>query len=496
MTIRFYCIVLLATLHLSLVSVKAFRNLLGWDQWLTQHPRVAQVVEYYSQVTVMQADYSFFSPNVASDLKVEVTVEDSQGQHVINPFRISNTAVNTRFQCSIIGFQSIPAAQELIARSWAARAYEKYPTARSVSVKGSMYYLPTLREYQRGKATLLREGIRDFFFYLTRPELIPRRLQLISIMKIRALLPQVQLSGDTRPLAFLRIATGVVVLLELLTLWPSIQDIYGSHGYIEWVISQNLFSLPQLPTMAGIFAWLNPEVVTADAVLYGTLGVYIASLIGMVLGYRANVMAFIAWALHLVINNSANMYGYGVESFIHISLFYLIFMPTTAHWAIRRPDSQRAENAGRYAGLWLTILRIHLCIVYLNAGVAKFLGQDWISGEAIWRTLAQPTYAQFDMFWIAYVPWLSVIATWSVLLLETAYPVFIWFPAIRRYWLAATISMHLGIGLLMGLHAFAGIMIVLNITAFGWPYLAIIYTRSREKLAHLRWLSRGIMEKA
>ena len=315
-------------------------------------------------------------------------------------------------------------------------------------------------------------------------------------MKIRTLLSGFQASEDTRPLAFLRIATGVVVLLELLTLWPNIQDIYGSHGYIEWVISQNLFSLPQLPTMAGIATLLNPELVTADAVLYGTLGVYIASLIGMVLGFRAKAMAFVAWALHLVINNSANMYGYGVESFIHISLFYLIFMPTTTHWAVRRLSRERSDKAEQYAGLWLTILRIHLCIVYLNAGMAKFLGQDWISGEAIWRTLAQPTYAQFDMFWIAYVPWLSLIATWSVLLLETAYSVFIWIPALRKYWLAAIIAMHAGIGLLMGLHAFAGIMIVLNIAAFGWPYVAVVYTYTREKFAHLRWLSRGMMEKA
>ena len=151
MNYRFYSIVLLATLHLSLVSVKAFRNIFGWDQWLTEHPRVGQLVEYYSQVTVMQADYSFFSPNVASDLRVEVTVEDSSGVHLVNPFRISNTAVNTRFQCSVIGFQSIPAAQELTARSWAARVYEQYPTARSVSVTGSMYHLPTLREYREGQ---------------------------------------------------------------------------------------------------------------------------------------------------------------------------------------------------------------------------------------------------------------------------------------------------------------------------------------------------------
>ena len=309
-------------------------------------------------------------------------------------------------------------------------------------------------------------------------------------MNVRKLISSDHTSVDARPLAFLRIGTGVVILLELFALWPNISDIYGSHGYIEWIISQHLFSLSQLPTMAGILHWLPPETVSADTVLYGTLSIYIASLVGMVIGYRANAMALLAWAFHLIINNSANMYGYGVESFIHVSLFYLIFMPTTAHWALIRSSRQSTVN------LWMTILRLHLCIVYLNAGLAKWLGQDWLGGEAIWRAVAQPTYGQFDMFWIAYVPWLSVVATWGVLILETAYPIFVWWPLTRKYWLGAIVAMHLGIGLLMGLHAFAGIMIVLNIAAFGWPYVVAIYAYGREKLGLVAWLNQEVVEKA
>ena len=315
-------------------------------------------------------------------------------------------------------------------------------------------------------------------------------------MNLRKLISLVDSPADTRSLAFLRIGTGVVVLLELLTLWPNIRDIYGSHGYIEWVISQHLFSLSQLPTMAGILGWLNPEAISADVVLYGTIGLYIVSLVGLVVGYRANAMALLAWAFHLIINNSANMYGYGVESFIHISLFYLIFMPTTTHWALVRSRRKRTVDADRYVLLWMTVLRLHLCIVYLNAGMAKWSGQDWLSGEAIWRAVAQPTYGQFDMFWVSYVPWLSVAATWSVLILETAYPIFVWWPRTRKYWLGAIVAMHLGIGLLMGLHAFAGIMIVLNVAAFGWPYVDAICAYCRDKLGNTRWASSEVMENA
>ncbi|MBT1705308.1 hypothetical protein [Chryseosolibacter indicus] len=151
MKIKIYIILILACVHFGLISVKAFRNQFAWAEWLAKHETLSKVVEYYSQVTVMQADYSFFSPNIASDLKIEVIVEDENGKHPVNLFDVSNPEVNTRFQCSIIGFQNVSIAQELIARSWAARAYEKYPSAKFIGVRGATYQLPTQREYSSGK---------------------------------------------------------------------------------------------------------------------------------------------------------------------------------------------------------------------------------------------------------------------------------------------------------------------------------------------------------
>ncbi|MBT1705307.1 hypothetical protein [Chryseosolibacter indicus] len=287
--------------------------------------------------------------------------------------------------------------------------------------------------------------------------------------------------AKTEPLAFLRIATAIVALAELLLLSSHWKDIYGSHGYIEWVISSNLFSMPNLPTMAGISELLNREVVSNDMIMYSLLGLYIVSLSLMMLGFKSNIMAFFSWLLHLTINNSANMYGYGVETFIHVSLFYLIFMPSSSHWAIsKHPETTTTKI---YANLLLTILQIHLCIVYLNAGIAKIEGDDWTSGEAIWRAVAQPSYSQVNMFWIAYMPWLSFIATYLVLLLETAYPLFIWFRLSRIYWLTGIILMHAGIGIFMGLYAFSAIMTVLNISAFGWSYIENVAKYARGRFA-------------
>lgn len=151
MKAKLYIITSLAIIHLSIISIKAFRNELGWSKWLANQKVISKIVEYYSQVTVMQADYSFFSPNIASDLKIEVMIEDENGKYPVNLFKVSNPEVNTRFQCSIIGFQNVSIAQELIMRSWAARAYEKYPSAKFITVKGSAYHLPNQADYRAGK---------------------------------------------------------------------------------------------------------------------------------------------------------------------------------------------------------------------------------------------------------------------------------------------------------------------------------------------------------
>jgi hypothetical protein len=65
------------------------------------------------------------------------------------------------------------------------------------------------------------------------------------------------------------------------------------------------------------------------------------------------------------------------------------------------------------------------------------------------------------------LPGLAVLSGWLVLLLEIGYGAFIWSPRTRRYWFVGTVGMHLFIGAFLGMWLFAGIMILLNLAAFG-----------------------------
>jgi hypothetical protein len=128
----------------------------------------------------------------------------------------------------------------------------------------------------------------------------------------------------------------------------------------------------------------------------------------------------------------------------------------------RSDDRPRATNR-----LALRVMQIHLCLAYLLSGVEKASGAQWRSGEAIWRALTGQGYRLLDFSWLASVPALAVVAGWLVLIVEIGYPLMMWPRATRRAWVLAVAAMHAGIGLFMGLHVFAALMIVLTVATFG-----------------------------
>ena len=92
---------------------------------------------------------------------------------------------------------------------------------------------------------------------------------------------------------------------------------------------------------------------------------------------------------------------------------------------------------------------------------------QWWNGEAMWRSLMLPEYAQFDMSWISQVPWLAILFCWSTFFIEIGYAFFIWHPRTRKIWVLATMALHIGIAVFLGLVTFSMAMAVLTFSIFG-----------------------------
>lgn len=265
-------------------------------------------------------------------------------------------------------------------------------------------------------------------------------------------------------LGYFRIAVSCFALLQLIFLLPDWGWLYGQHGLITWEISEAL-SEGTMPSLLSVWRLLSPLGISADGTLYAVTVMYILSLIGLAFGYKTRIMGIAAWFLHLLLNTTGHFIAYGVETFTGIALFYCMVLPVGCAISI---DARKAKPIPGYlVALSVRLIQFHLCVMYLACGIEKALGEQWWNGEAIWIAMNQDQFHTVNVEWMAQFPIVPKLLCWSTLLIETFYPLGIFWSKTKKFWLISIIGMHSFIGLFLGLHLFAILMILLNLTAFG-----------------------------
>jgi hypothetical protein len=268
------------------------------------------------------------------------------------------------------------------------------------------------------------------------------------------------------PYATLRIGIAGVLLLKLVREGPGLLSLYGDDGRLPWSVHE--LALPPLaPRLSALALGADALGMAAPIVPLAVAVLYAVSLLGLLVGWRSRVMAASAWLWHLCLFNSSGITAYGVDNYANIALFYSMWMPlgACASWDARR--ARRPLDPSPAAGILLAVLRVHMCLAYFSSGYEKARGLQWWNGEAIWRAVMQPQFQQLPMTWLAHVPWLACLMTWSTLVLEIGYGYFIWPRATRRFWVLGMVGLHAGIGVMLGLWTFSGLLITLNLAAFG-----------------------------
>jgi hypothetical protein len=254
----------------------------------------------------------------------------------------------------------------------------------------------------------------------------------------------------------------LVLLFHLTWLSGDFLSLHGSRGIIPWELTDLLRDpwVPGLPTLARCF---SPLGISARTAIVGLLSVYAGSLLSLALGLYPRLSAVLAWGLHLSLVTSGFASFYGVDQIASSFLFYLVIFPTGRAWTLD------ARREGAIPLCCLRVMQFHLCVIYLSAGLEKALGRQWWNGEAIWRAVTQPAFSTLDLSWLATHPWIPMLAGWGTLAVEIGYAFFIWPHRSRKAWCLATIGLHLGLGVFMGLVFFSSVMIVLTVCLFLIP---------------------------
>jgi Vitamin K-dependent gamma-carboxylase len=303
-----------------------------------------------------------------------------------------------------------------------------------------------------------------------RSQLTRNRVNRVSV--IRESLAAFLFSADSdRWVALLRIGLGFQVALFCLSLRNDWNDLFAgeNNGFISRDLAEAILTLqnPLVPRLGWLVACGSYLGLTEETVLFVTWICLLGAACCLLLGFCCRTSAIIAWFLHLCAVKSGDFVAYGMDNFTTIGLFYLMVAPLPDHYALDWKLWRPRRQDPRLLGFQRRVLQIHMCLIYFFGGITKCLGQGWWTGESMWRALTRPPFnlipLQLLISWEAVLPFLGI----AVCLIETGYPILIWWKRTRFIWLVCVLGMDLAIGLTMGLYLFSVIMIVLNVSAFG-----------------------------
>ena len=268
---------------------------------------------------------------------------------------------------------------------------------------------------------------------------------------------------------FLRIMIPLFIMLKFSTILFDYDLFFSCNSLVNAELS-SIHAVKFVPTIFQIKSYFNlPE--CSEIVNYSFISLYFLFLIFTIIGFFTRTSVLLVLFFTLILNNSLELYIYGVDLFLIISLFYLLLVPSNYLWSVDKRLFKLNSNP-QFINLILKIFQVHLCIAYFFGGFDKLLGINWRNGESLWKALHLvecPNLINVEQISTSQSFYLTM--GWATIILELLYPVMANFKFSRKYWIVGIISMHLFIGIFLGLFFFALVMIILNITLFVMPYI-------------------------
>jgi uncharacterized membrane protein YphA (DoxX/SURF4 family) len=268
---------------------------------------------------------------------------------------------------------------------------------------------------------------------------------------------------DPATLAMIRILAGAMLFYTHLVWGFALNDFFGEHGWLE----PRAVQLALKDSYAWSYLWWCHTPLTLGIV--HLLGLVVFALLTVGLFSRTmSVLAFVATASYF---GRALGARFGLDQINLMLAMYLTVGPSGAAYSVDR--WLRARRLGRplppapmstAANIAIRLIQLHLCVIYLYAGMGKLMGPAWWNGTAMWQAIANLEYQSIDMTWLADWPRLLNLLTHVTVFWELFYCALIWPRATRPIMLALAVPMHLGIAFCLGMITFGEVMLIANLS--------------------------------
>ncbi|WP_373998068.1 HTTM domain-containing protein [Bdellovibrio bacteriovorus] len=256
--------------------------------------------------------------------------------------------------------------------------------------------------------------------------------------------------------AILRIAFGVILLINWFMMWSHLDIFWGVDGLLSLPTALkfshgfrfNLFEL--FPNQAGVAELLA---------LLNLLGA-----IGVLLGCFTRTSIAIAFFTLLSFHNRNVFVLNSSDVVIRNFLFLLFFTPAGAlysfdRWLLIKRKKLAADTVPEKAPWALRLIQIQFSVIYIATVMFKMKGPLWADGTAVYiatrldEFMRVPLPILNDMMAIKFL-------TWSTLIIEFSLGTLVWIREFRYWVLLAGIGLHLGIEISMSIPLFEWVMIV------------------------------------
>jgi uncharacterized membrane protein YphA (DoxX/SURF4 family) len=264
-------------------------------------------------------------------------------------------------------------------------------------------------------------------------------------------------------LGIIRILVGSMLLYTHGVWGLALDDFFGPDGWI----SRDLVDIVENDQLAYSFWWLVPP-----RWLWAAYALAMTALFCFTIGLWTRITSLLALAVVISFAHRVPEALFGLDKISGVLTFYLAVGPSGAALSVDRRLARRKQapassppDGSVAANFTLRLIQIHMCIIYLFAGLAKLQGPAWWTGQAMWLAFGNLEYQSLDMTWLAWHPWMVEFLTHLTAFWELSFCVLIWIPLLRPLELALSLVMHLGIGLCLGLWTFS-LMMLFGCAAF------------------------------
>lgn len=235
----------------------------------------------------------------------------------------------------------------------------------------------------------------------------------------------------------------------------------------------------------------------SDNPIYQTalLTIYIGALLGLLLGIRSRLCAFVVYLLNYALFDRNPAVNSNAEVLIICLLFWSCFLPLDRYWsfssALRYEDKEDRETS-RWPIIPILAIKIQIIVVYLYSGLFKLGGEAWLNGQALRYVSSEQYYANHwgeIMLGMVSDQMLFYLA-WAVILFQIAFSAMIYSPiynnVFRALALLGAIAMHTGFILFLQVHMFPYLCFTYLIILIPDRWINAALQGRRERLSKIR----------